>query len=271
MPYRRLSGFALVCCFVFLIHSAAEAAVIPTDDVIAILNASDVMVGFGKGYMGWNQTLTRAQAVKVIVTAMSYEDRARESVTVTPRFPDAGRDHWAFRFINLACELGIVKGFPDGTFKPEKPVTRAEYLVMLARMYRVLGGPPAASPASLSIEPSWMAEEVSSVPDLISVLQAGQGESFDTDISRAEAATLIYGLMDRFGLTYDLAGTVVDISSEQLVVVAGGSNERIVLRLSPDTRYIRGTEEVAVGNLAAGNQVRIILGKGGTCALVRID
>ena len=48
--------------------------------------------------------------------------------------------HWAFGVINLGTELEIVKGFPDGTFKPDKPVTKAEYAVMLWRMYRGLGG-----------------------------------------------------------------------------------------------------------------------------------
>jgi hypothetical protein len=271
MLHRKLAPVALVCSFVLLTHSAVRAAAPPADDVVLVLNATDVMVGFGDGYMGWDETLTRAQAVKIIIAAMGYEDRARESVTIYPRFPDAGRDHWAFRFISLACEFGIVKGFPDGTFKPEKHVTRAEYLVMLARMYHVLGGISTNGSGSLSLEPQWMAEEVTGVPDLLSVLQPRQGESFDADILRAEAATLIYGLMDKFGLIYDLTGIVVEVRPNEIVLMPRGSSERIVIGLSSDTKCVQGTQQVSISNNIAGKGAHIILGRGGVCALLRID
>lgn len=271
MLHRKLAPVALVCSFVLLTHSVVHAALPPPDDVALPLHATGVMVGFGDGYMGWDETLTRAQAAKIIITAMGYQDLAKESVTINPRLPDVGRDHWAFRFINLACEFGIVKGYPDRTFKPEKHVTRAEYLVMLARMYHVLGGVGTDGAGSLSIEPQWMAEEITKVPDLLSVLQPRQGESFDADIMRAEAATLIYGLMDRFGLIYDLIGTVVEVGTNQIVLVPQGSSERIVIGLSSDTKCVQGSQQVSISNNITGKGARIILGRGGVCALLRID
>jgi len=47
------------------------------------------------------------------------------------RFSDAER-HWARESIAEAAEKGLVGGYPDGTFRPDKPVTRAEFAVMLA-------------------------------------------------------------------------------------------------------------------------------------------
>lgn len=41
--------------------------------------------------------------------------------------------HWAAQFITQATDAGIVKGYPDGTFKPENSITRAEFVTMLAR------------------------------------------------------------------------------------------------------------------------------------------
>jgi hypothetical protein len=271
MLHRKLAPVALVCSFVLLTHSVVHAALPPPDDVALPLHATDVMVGFGDGYMGWDETLTRAQAVKIIITAMGYEDRARESLTIYPRFPDVDWNHWAFRFVNLACEFGIVKGYPDGTFQPEKHVTRAEYLVMLSRIYHALGGVGKSTTGSLSIEPQWMAEEVMRVPDLVSVLQPKEGESFDADISRAEAATLIYGLMDKLGLIYDFAGTVVEVKRDELVFEPVGSKERIVIGLSPDAKCVQGSQQVPINNDIAGKGARIILGRGGVCAFLRID
>lgn len=43
--------------------------------------------------------------------------------------------HWAVKDIDLAIERGLMKGYPDGTFKPDKPITRAELAVVLNRIY----------------------------------------------------------------------------------------------------------------------------------------
>lgn len=46
--------------------------------------------------------------------------------------------HWAVKDIDLAIERGLMKGYPDGTFKPDKLVTRAELAVVLNRIYDLL-------------------------------------------------------------------------------------------------------------------------------------
>ena len=49
------------------------------------------------------------------------------------KFTDVKESHWAYEAINKLAELGIVEGYEDGTFKPEKTVTRAELATMLDR------------------------------------------------------------------------------------------------------------------------------------------
>ena len=48
--------------------------------------------------------------------------------------------HWAREDIEWAMDTGIVKGYPDGTFHPDQPITRAEAAVMLRRLYKLLKG-----------------------------------------------------------------------------------------------------------------------------------
>lgn len=55
----------------------------------------------------------------------------RDSVLIEEMFTDLTRDHWAFDAINIAVENGVVNGYPDGTFKPDNSVTRAEFIKML--------------------------------------------------------------------------------------------------------------------------------------------
>ena len=46
--------------------------------------------------------------------------------------------HWAVKDIDRAIERGLMKGYPDGTFKPDQHVTRAELAVVLNRIYDIL-------------------------------------------------------------------------------------------------------------------------------------
>lgn len=46
--------------------------------------------------------------------------------------------HWAVKDIDWCIERGLMKGYPDGTFKPDKPVTRAELAVVLNRLYDLM-------------------------------------------------------------------------------------------------------------------------------------
>ena len=48
--------------------------------------------------------------------------------------------HWAREDIDWAMENGIVTGYPDGTFQPDKPITRAEAAVIARRIYKLLKG-----------------------------------------------------------------------------------------------------------------------------------
>lgn len=59
-----------------------------------------------------------------------------EPSTELPSFSDVSTS-WAKAEIEQAVKLGIVKGYTDGTFKPDKPVTRAELVAMLARVLQL--------------------------------------------------------------------------------------------------------------------------------------
>ena len=46
-------------------------------------------------------------------------------------FTDLAKDHWAYRYIGKAVPLGIIKGYPDGSFASEREMTRAEFATLL--------------------------------------------------------------------------------------------------------------------------------------------
>ncbi len=48
-------------------------------------------------------------------------------------YPDVDESYWAYPQINLLTEKGVIVGYPDGTFKPDENVTRAEFAAMAIR------------------------------------------------------------------------------------------------------------------------------------------
>ena len=51
------------------------------------------------------------------------------------RFPDVPPDHHAFEAVEWAAEVGVTAGYPDGTFKPERPLIKGHALVFMERYY----------------------------------------------------------------------------------------------------------------------------------------
>lgn len=69
------------------------------------------------------------------------EDGKHYALAADPAFADV-QGHWAAGSIGWAVERGIVKGYDDGTFRPNDPVKEPEFLVMLFRAYEEVSIPP---------------------------------------------------------------------------------------------------------------------------------
>ena len=85
-------------------------------------------------------------------------DGAQEEVK-SGSFRDVTSTHWAFDSVERAAELGLVTGYSDGTFRPDTPVTRAQFVLML---WRMCGKPAAAKAASFAdASASWYQDALS--------------------------------------------------------------------------------------------------------------
>jgi uncharacterized lipoprotein YddW (UPF0748 family) len=51
-----------------------------------------------------------------------------------PTFPDI-QGHWSQRFIEALTDRGIISGFPDGTFQPDRPLSRAQFAALIAKAF----------------------------------------------------------------------------------------------------------------------------------------
>ena len=79
--------------------------------------------------------ITREQYCKVVVVAAGLDDKATLLHNIQPvSFSDhAHISRWAWGYVNAAVSEEIIRGYDDGTFKPQRTVTYAEAIVMLIR------------------------------------------------------------------------------------------------------------------------------------------
>lgn len=83
-------------------------------------------------------TLTREQAATMLVRALGLEHRAPDPGYVTQYKDDVKISYYARDAVYIAGELGLMYGFPEGTFKPKEPLTRAESSALLIRFLNYL-------------------------------------------------------------------------------------------------------------------------------------
>lgn len=93
---------------------------------VKFLKDNNIVKGYEDGTFRPDQTLNRAEALKLILEANSI---FAESGEQSP-FSDVSTTAWFANYISTAFKREIVKGYPDGTFKPGNTVSRAEFLKM---------------------------------------------------------------------------------------------------------------------------------------------
>ena len=67
------------------------------------------------------------------------------AVAQSQRFPDVAPDHYAFEAVGWAAEVGVTTGYTDGTFKPQRPLSKRHAVVFMERYYdEILGADESA-------------------------------------------------------------------------------------------------------------------------------
>lgn len=88
-------------------------------------------LGMVKGYPDGN-FMPRANITRAEFAAIAT--RFADIETGSKTFTDVSKDHWAYHVIQKAAEAGWIAGYPDGSFKPDQPITRAEVVSIINRM-----------------------------------------------------------------------------------------------------------------------------------------
>jgi tripartite motif-containing protein 71 len=155
--------------------------------------SSGIVSGYPDGTFKPNDSVTRAEfAVMLINTLKPQGEGAALTFTDTAKIGT-----WAQKAVAQAVKAGIIKGYEDGSFRPDAEITRAEMAVMLAN---ALGLPIEANAAIGFADdkdiPAWAKASVAYVKHAGIVQGKGDNEFAPQDhATRAEAVTVLLNMV----------------------------------------------------------------------------
>lgn len=113
---------------------------------VATLNNAGVITDSSNGYFRPNEAITRAELAAMLA-------KFSETTGAANYFNDVSASYWAANAIAICAKLGWITGYPDGTFRPDRNVTRAELMAMINR---ATGRAPKSADAFLPGMKTWI-------------------------------------------------------------------------------------------------------------------
>jgi hypothetical protein len=126
------------------------------------------------------------------------------------------KQHWAQRMIDWFARLGVMNGYADGSFKPDQPISRAEFSTMLVRLFRLESDSGDGSEFT-DVRGHWAENDIAVLNkhDIVRGYQDGNFKP-DATITREEMVTILMRLIDESMLVQDIKKEFNDESSISL-------------------------------------------------------
>ncbi len=152
------------------------------------------IIGYPNGYVGPQNNITRAETATILFRLLTDESRAAFWST-SNAYGDVPGTAWYNTAVSTLSKAGIINGYPDGNFYPDKSVTRAEYATMFSRFFDVVeGGDASFSDISGHWAEKWIVSAASR-----GFINGYPDGTFgpDNDITRGEAMALTNRVLGR--------------------------------------------------------------------------
>jgi beta-N-acetylglucosaminidase len=139
---------SIIAVFLFLVQAPVSYA---ADDIdghyfendMRVLIAKGILGGYAPGVYKPDKTVTRAEFAAFIVRSLEMQPVQSSEMSVaslaTPLFKDVTPDQWYYASVTTAANSGLVGGYPDGTFQPNKEISRQEMAAMIIRAINTKG------------------------------------------------------------------------------------------------------------------------------------
>lgn len=162
----------------------------------ATLNKTDhfaFLKGYPDGGFAPGRNMSRAEVTTMFARLLTEQMEADK--TYPASFSDVTSAHWAANYIGYMEQFGIVRGYSDGTFRPNAPITRAEFAAICCRFEKLTSGTVTFSDVPAS---HWAAKSVTYAATRGWVTGYADGTfKPGNNITRAEVAAVTCRLLER--------------------------------------------------------------------------
>lgn len=166
--------------------SNPSVATVDTNGKVTVVGTGDfaITVSVGANGEGNAKVITETYAVPANIS-----------------FSDVKNSHWAYDTINDIASLGLVSGYPDGTFKPNNKMQRDEIVSVLAKWLEKDGKLPAtatiSNPYSDVATTHWNYDNILKLSELGILSGKGNGVfAPDAELTRGEMAVILVNVLD---------------------------------------------------------------------------
>jgi len=228
------------------------------ENSINALLEKNLVSGYPDGTFKPDNPVTRAEFLKILTSVLNIPP----ATGGTSQFSDVTPEDWFFGYVLAAVEKGIVSGYPDGTFKPNNPITREEAAKIVVKAQGI-----DETQSDPNFVLSWLVTDGDQVADWARpfVAAAVENELMTGDqtgafrpqaqITRAETATIGYRM-----LPVEVAGTFIFGRGADCVTLDGAlsddtESDRVVAQIYDSLVELRGGTTLIKPGLAKSWEV----------------
>lgn len=157
-------------------------------------NHKAYIMGYQDGTVRPEKNITRAQVAQIIYRLMT-DDFRTEHYASSNDFSDTIQNAWYQEAVSTCAKAGVLHGYQDGTFKPDRSITRAEFATMISNFFDNIS---AKESGLTDIQTHWAKKNIEKVV-AAGRMKGYQDNTFQPDepITRAEAVTVLNRILSR--------------------------------------------------------------------------
>ena len=183
----------------YTVKSFVDASGSPAIIAAACLNTKDhysYLIGYSDGTVRPNGRITRAEVATIFFRLLTDDARQRNWSSEN-NFSDVSADKWYNNAVSTLCHMGVLGGYSDGTFRPNAPITRAEF-AKIAVSFAQTNGSAVYSYFTDVKTTDWFAPYVTAAKDS-GLIEGYSDGSFKPEnrITRAEACAIVNRVLGR--------------------------------------------------------------------------
>ena len=195
------------------------------EGAVSVLSALGVVDGYENGTYKPEQTVTRAEMAKLVITALGMDSYATATKS---SYSDMANAQWAIPVVEYATNLGIIEGVGGGRFSPGNPVTYEQAATMIVR---AIGFTTDCN----EMNGTWPAIYVQKATAL-GLFENVEGNNYGTGANRGDVAIMLYNALntpmvyaDKDGQTLTKFGKDGDVITMMTTLNKNGTVEYGVL------------------------------------------